>query len=251
MNYREVSGGLPKEERDKYSQGIALMGDLASSLEQQGLLPKRFAQAQDLTTQPEVLGEAIRFTDEERAVLTGDGAVIYLPTGETIQVQRAARKPFWYVSDGYQEGGNNRLTEFPSRAIEVAIYPDPGRFFVPETASRTTDQQIALVEQDARALRERLGLPNIDEILPEAPEVTEVLFKHFNATGVRILGQDYMKDGHWSYIRTNTPTDKEGANVAYVGRWRTDLGLYVFDWNRDHSHVSLHAARWVVPIGSR
>lgn len=201
--------------------------------------------------QREVLGEAIRFTDEERAALIGDGALLYLPTGETIKAQKAARRPFWYVNDGYKEGGKNRLTEFPSRAIEVAIYPDPKRFFVPETASKTTDQQIVLVEQDAHALRERLGLPNIGEVLPEASEATEVLFKHFDATNVRILGQDYMKNGYWSYIRTNTPTNKEGSHVALVGDWYADDGLHVLDWDRDYGDVRIHAARWVVPTGSR
>jgi len=217
----------------------------------QGLLPKRFAQVQELTAQPEVLGEAIRFTDEEREALIGDGAVLYLPTGETIKAQKAARRPFWYITDGYKENGKNRLTEFPSRAIEVAIYPDPERFFVPDTSSKTTDQQIALVEQDAHALRERLGLPNIGEVLPEASEATEVLFRHFDATNVRILGQDYMKDGYWSYIRTNTPTNKEGSRVALVGGWDAGRGLRVPDWDRDSGHVGLRGARWVVPTGTR
>lgn len=251
MNYKEVSRGLPREEAEKYSQGIALMGNLADSLQKQGLLPKRFAQALEISAQPEVVAEAIRFTDEEREALVGDGAVLYLPTGETIQAQRAARRPFWYVADGYKEGGRNRVTEFPSRLIEVAIYPDPERFFVPATASKTTDQQIALVEQDAHALRERLGLPNIGQVLPEASEATEVLFKHFDATGVRILGQDYMRNGYWSYIRTSTPTNKEGSRAARVGDWRAASGLRVDDRHRDDGDVDIHAARWVVPTGSR
>lgn len=201
--------------------------------------------------QREVLGEAIRFTDEEKKALVDDGAVLYLPIGETIQAQKAAKRPLWYVNEGYKEGGKNRLTEFPSRAIEVAIYPDPERFFVPDSFSKTTDQQIALVEQDAHALRERLGLPNIGETLPEASEATEVLFKHFDATNVRILGQDYQKNGAWSYIRTITPINKEGSYVAYVGFWYAVIGLYVYDWYRDYSGVNIHAARWVVPTGTR
>ncbi|MDO8618888.1 MAG: hypothetical protein Q7R49_02975 [Candidatus Daviesbacteria bacterium] len=201
--------------------------------------------------QPEVLGEPLRFTDEERKALVDDGAVLYLPTGETIKAQQSAKRPFWYITDGYKESGRNRVTEFPSRPIEVAIYPDPERFFVPDTSSKTTDQQIALVEQDAHALREKLGLPNIGEVLPEASEATEVLFKHFDATGVRILGQDYMKDGYWSYIRTNTPTNKEGSSVAHVGGWSAGRGLRVGGWYRGPGHVVIHAARWVVPTGTR
>lgn len=251
MNYKEVSRGLPQEERDRYSQGIALMGSLADSLRKQGLLPKRFAQVQGVTTRPEVYGEAVGFTDEERKALIADGAVIYLPTGETIRAQESAGRPFGYVVDGYKVDGRNRLTEFPSRRIEVAIYPNPERFFVPDTFSRTTEQQIALVEQDARSLRERLGLPNIGEILPETSEATEVLFKHFDTTNVRLLGQDYIKDGNWSYIRTSTPTNKKGSRVAYVGDCGADTGLFVDDWRCDWGRVGLGAARWVVPQGTR
>lgn len=191
------------------------------------------------------------FTDKERKALIDDEAVIYLPTGETIKGQKSAGRPFWYIAEGFKVNGKNRLTEFPSRPIEVAIYPDPERFFVPDTFKKTTDQQIALVEQDAQFLREKLGLPNIGEILPEASEVTEVLFRHFDVTRVRLLGQDYMRDEFWSNIRTNTPTNQEGSDVARVGRWRAAGGLGVNDWDRDGSGVDIGAARWVVPQGIR
>lgn len=250
MNYKEVSGGLSREEAEKYSQGIILVGSFVDSLQVQGLLPERFAQVlqvQNATTiQTKVCGEHIVFTDEERKVLLDDGAVIYLPTGETIRAQKAASRPFWYIVNG-----RNRLTEFPSRRIEVAIYPDLERFFVPYTFNKTTDQQIASIEADAQSLRERLRLPNIGEILPEASEATEVLFKHFDATNIRLLGQDYMHNGYWSYIRTATPINKEGSDVASVGRWDADGGLHVDGWRRDESSVALWAARWVVPTGIR
>lgn len=248
MNYKEVPQTVPAEEVAKYATGIGIVNDLVASLERKHLLPKRFAQAQEITTtQPEIPGKAITFTDEERRALVDDGAVLYLPTGETIRGQKNDRRPFWYVADGYKDHGKNRLTEFPSRRIEVAIYPDTEKFFVPDSFSKTTDQQIALVEQDAQTLRERLGLPNIGEILPEAPEVTEVLFKHFDATNVRLLGQDYIHDGCWSYIRTSTPTNKEGSDVAGVGAWAADAGLRVAGWARDEGPVFVGAARWVVP----
>ena len=181
---------------------------------------------------PEVPGKILTFTDKERKALTDDGAVIYLPKGETIRGQKSARRTFWYITDGYKEGGKNRLTEFPSRRIEVAIYPDPEKFFVPDTFNKDTDRQTVLIEQDADSLRKRLGLENITEILPEASEATEVIFRYFDKTAVRLLGRDYMRDGHWSYIRTATPTNKEGSFVAYVGCWSDGIGLHVYDWFR-------------------
>lgn len=244
MNYEAISRGLPQAELEKYAQGVAIMNNLAKFLQGQGLLPERFAQS-------EVSCKAIAFTDEEKEALKNDGAVIYLPTGETIKSQKDNGRSFWYIANGYQKNGKNRLTEFPARRIEVAIYPDPERFFVPGSFSQTTDQQIALVKTDAHSLREKLGLPNIDEILPEASEVTEILFKHFDATSIRILGQDYFKDGYWSYIRTNTPTNKEGSGVASIGAWAAVGGLDVFDWDRSGTRVRVGAARWVVPTGIR
>ena len=223
MNYKEVKRGVLTDEATRYSQGIALVGNFV---------------------------DPIKFTDQERRVLIGDGAVLYLPTGETIKGQREAGRPFWNITDGFIRAGKNRLTEFPSRRIEVAIYPDPERFFVPDTSKKTLDQQIALIEHDAQSLRERLGLSNIGEIIPEVPEVTEVLFRHFDATKVRILGPDYRRDRYWSYVRTSTPTTRLGSRVAFVGYLSVEVGLDVGSWDRGDMSF-LHAARWVVPTGTR
>lgn len=239
-----------KLERAGHPDFAELLGGYARCLEAKAAIAARLG-LKSVFPRPEIPAETVTFTDNERGVLTKDGAVIYLLTGETIKSQKSARRPFWYVADGFTVNGKNRLTEFPSRRVEVAIYLDPDRFFVPESSSKTTDQQIALVEADAHSLRGRLGLPNIGEILPEASEATEVLFKHFDATKVRILGQDYIRDRYWSYIRTSTPTNKEGSFVATVGKWGDDDALVVLDWPRSAFGVAFRAARWVVPQGTR
>lgn len=204
--------------------------------------------------QPEVVvAEPLTFTDQERETLVNDGAVLYLPTGETIKGQREAGRPFWYVASGFKEEGRNRLTEFPSRRIEVAIYPDPEIFFVPGSFNKTTDQQDALSAEDSENLRKRLGLAEIGIIRPEASEATEIMFKHFDATEVRLLGKDYMVEAgqYYPYIRTNTPTVLGGSRLACVGGFGADDGPSVFDWDRAGRHVGLGAARWVVPQRSR
>lgn len=136
MNYKEVSRGLPQEELERYSQGIALMGNIADVLQKQGLLPKRFAQVQQsqevTTTQTDFYGKPMVFSEEEKKTLLADGAVIYLPTRETIKSQKAAKRPFRYIFNSQEVNDRDRLTDFPSRPIEVAIYPDPEKFFVPK-----------------------------------------------------------------------------------------------------------------------
>lgn len=204
----------------------------------------------------EIATRVERFTDEERKVLIDDGAYIYLPTGETIRGQQQADKPFWFVNEGYvvDEDGKNRLLDFPARRIEIAIYADPKdpeRFFVPGSFNKNTDQQDKLRAKDSEDLRKRLGFLGITMIRPEAPEVTEVMFKHFAETGVRLLGEDWIKDGYWRYIRTNTPTNKSGSDLASVGHWYADDGMNVHDWDRDRGRVDLGGARWVVPNRSR
>lgn len=116
--------------------------------------------------------------------------------------------------------------------------------------NKTIEEQIALIEADAKSLRERLGLQNIGEILPEASEVTEVLFKHFDATlNVHIFGKDYKHSNYWRYIRTCTPTNKTGSFVAHIGLWAGEVGIG--DWERYERSVLIGAARWIVPTEIR
>lgn len=193
------------------------------------------------------------FTPEEKKALKEDGVVFYTLTGTTISEQREARnkagKPsFWHVADA-----GDRLLAVPSRRIEVGIYPDPQKFFVPGSFYKTTDQQDVLMEQDAENLRKRLGLKDIGMARPEASEATEVIFTHFDETQIRLLGQDYREQasGYYPYIRTSTPTNKSGSSLALVGGFDADGGLSVNVWPRGNRDVGIGLARWVVPQRSR
>lgn len=209
-----------------------------------------------LTADAEQLESATRverFTDQERKGYTNDGAFIYLPKGETIRAQKAVR-PLWLGTEGYvEEDGKNRLLDFSARRIEVAIWVDPKnpeRFFVPGSFDKDTDQQDKLRAKDAESLAKRLGFP-VNLIRPEASEVTEVMQQHFDKIGIRLLGEDWIKDGYWRYIRTSTPTNKSGSVLAFVGVFGADVGPSVFGWNREEGRVNLGDARWAVPNGTR
>lgn len=196
---------------------------------------------------PEQLPKPITWSDEEREVLVKDGTVLYLPTGETINGQRQNNRPFWYVAGGYVIDGRNRLLDFPSRPIEIAIYPDPERFFVPGSFDKSKARQEDLILEDRDQLRKRTGLENLDQILPEASEATERIFDYLDKTGIRLLGQDYG----YRWLRTNTPTNKFGSRFADVGYFLGVDGLRVGDFSRDRGAPDLGAARWVVPAGNR
>lgn len=101
------------------------------------LVPEQ--QAAPVGKEAETVSLREAFSDEEKRVLKEDGAVIYALTGTTIPAQRELQakkgKPsFWYVVEA-----GDRLLALPSRKIEVAIFPDPQRFFVPDSFGKDTD----------------------------------------------------------------------------------------------------------------
>lgn len=160
----------------------------------------------------------------------------------------------WVTAESYNdEDGKNRLLDFPARRIEVALWADPKdpeKFFVPGSFDKDTNQQDRLRLKDAESLGKRLGIP-VNMIRPEASEVLDVMFQHFDKTGVRLLGEDWVEDGYWRYIRTITPTTKSGSRSAGVGVFGSDSGPDVDGWDRGEGGVHLGGARWVVPNGVR
>lgn len=182
------------------------------------------------------------YTDEEKALLKDDGALVYLLEGQSIGSQRKGGRRFW---SNWHEG--QPIEDLSSRLYEVAIYPND--FFVPRTFNKSKAKQEELVIAHGQALQARLGIENLAEILPAAPEATEVMFKHFDLTGVRLLGENYMtRDGYWSYIITNTPANESGSSVACVGFFFAVLGSYVRHWRARRGDPALAAARWVVKL---
>lgn len=203
------------------------------------------------TTVTEQLVLRERFTDEEKEALRNDGAVIYLLHGETILSQKESQRAKGKPSFGYVVDAGERLLALPSRKIEVAIYPDPEKFFVPGSFNKSVKKQEEKVMQDARELRLRLNLSAVTEIIPdEAATLSEIGFQHLDATGVWLFGKEYaVAQGlDWVYGRTKNPTNASGSIVAYVGNAYPDSGLDVGGWRRDDGLHSVGALRLVVPI---
>lgn len=183
------------------------------------------------------------FSGEAKDALIKDGAVIYPLTGSTIEAQRNMRakkgKPsFYYVVD-VREG----LVGRPSRLSEVAIYPDPKKFFVPNTGGEDLETE-ALVAEAANRLRKRLRQNGIDVVIPEeAVTLTELTFKHLDETEVWLFGESYG----YLYGRTKNPTNESGSGVAIVGCAVPDSGLGVLDWRRGLGNGRVRAVCLVVP----
>lgn len=201
-------------------------------------------------TVPEKPIEIQRFNDEEKQALIGDGAIVYELVGETINSQKISQKAkekpsFWFVTSG-----SERLVGRPSRLSEVAIYPDPERFFIENSGSKNLTDQEELAEKDGESLRNRLGLQGITVVVPdEASTLTEVTFKHLDETGDWLFGQKYAQahDLDWIYGRTKNPTNANGSGVAYVGYVVVGDGLDVSSWYADLGTRYVWAVRLVVP----
>lgn len=202
-----------------------------------------------LSKSGKVAGPIIKtFTIEERIALFEDGAVIYLPEipqRETVRALPEAEISLWpFTDDG------DRSFALRARILEVAIYPDPERFFVPDSFKKHAVKQEKLVQKDAENLRKRLGLEGITEVLPQDSEVREVFSKH-NVTGVRLLGENYIRTVNLTY------RSRSSFDVANVDSWVEEFGVYGYGdvhglgVRRRYPHPQVGAARWIVPQRAR
>lgn len=196
-----------------------------------------------------------RFSDLERNRLLDDCASIYLLSGTTIPQQREAQssqsKPsFWYITDGGES-----LLVLPSLQIEIAIFPDPERFFAPGSFGKNTARQEQIVREDAqRELQARLGLPGVTQIVPdEAATFTDLTFQHLGATGRWLFGSEYAQvyGLSWVYGRTKNRTNRSGSLVAVVGGALPGIGLEVVGWDRGDDGDRVGGVRLVVPFESK
>ena len=127
-----------------------------------------------------------------KRILKEDGAIVYELEGTTIdsqsKIQPANEKSFFtFLLVGYKH-----VNTTSSMLSEVAIYTDPDRFFVEDTAGKRLIEQERLVKTDGEKLRQRLKRDDIDVIIPkQASSLTELVIKHFIETGVWLFGPDY------------------------------------------------------------
>lgn len=178
------------------------------------------------------------FTDQEKESLVKDGAVILSLTGETIEGQQTAGRLFRYITDG-----GDRLLKLPSLKADVAIYPEPKRFFISNSGNKNLPTQEKLAEKDGEELRKRTGLEDLDVIIPDqASTFTELIFKYLDETGVWLFGPDYG----YLYGRTKNPVNESGSLAAGVGDSGPDGGVHIAYWDRDLDYGLVLVVRLVV-----
>ncbi len=189
------------------------------------------------------------FTDQEKEALIRDGAVILSLTGEAIEGQIASGRLFGHVVVDRRD----RLFKLPSLKAEVAIYPDPRRFFIPRSGNKKLPEQEELAKKDGQNLRERLSLKDdsVDVIIPDqASTFTELVFQYLDRTtkqgkGVWLFGRDYNN----RYGRTRNLIERPPDYSPYVAVVGHDpsYGVRIDIWHPDFlGHKDVRVVRLVV-----
>lgn len=192
----------------------------------------------DVPLTDELPTEVQTFSEEAREKLTQEGYQIYALTGQSIRSLRESGRRFW--ADWHQEYPDFEAVK--SRRSEVAINPDPKKFFLPESNRKTLDQQLAMVRSFSASLIKRIA--GVKALIGEAPDYCELAFLHLDKTGVYLFGEEYNYD----YTRTVTQV---GSGVAGVGYFRRQYGLRVDYWRPDGANGRLWVVPLVVPVESR
>ncbi|MBI2049503.1 hypothetical protein HYT32_01125 [Candidatus Roizmanbacteria bacterium] len=183
------------------------------------------------------------FTDQEKEALKNDGAVIYELSEETIEDQLRAGKPISLTKDI-----GDRVLKLPSMSGEVAIYPSPIKFYIPDSRNKTLQNQEELAKRDSRQLRRRLGHDSLTVIIPEqASTLTQIAFKHYDETGVWLFHESiYYTNIRGVYGRTKNPVNSTGSKTADVGHLDTEEGFRVRSLIRNYGSRNTLVVRVIV-----
>lgn len=178
------------------------------------------------------------FTEDEMKALVKEGiTAIYPLTGETIEQQKDSGRKFWYVADSE----NASMLVLPSLRGDIAVDPRPDKFFLAKSNSKTLDEQVEMIAEYSHKLQRKLKTDSVEAIIGQAPDYTSLAFTHLDTTGERLFGENYG----YNYARTLTPTFER--DVALVGHFYADSGLFVGSLGRDDRDGSVFAVPLVVP----
>jgi len=127
------------------------------------------------------------FQEAETRALKDNGGVIYPISGTTLlsQIVLARNQNFRIHSPFvYQH-------RYPWLRTEVAIFPDEEAFFVPRSERKSTYQEkVDAMKKDEKRLKQKLGVNGFSLIAPQVDNVVEVVLKHQEETGQRLLGDE-------------------------------------------------------------
>lgn len=190
-------------------------------------------------SKPETAVETKRFSPDLKENLEKKGFRIYTLSGQSIRSERERGRKFWSTwHNSYPDFEN--LTSIHS---EVAVDPDPEKFFIPKSNNKTLDQQLEMIADHSKRLQKTLT-SEVCAVMGKSPDYVDLTFSHLDTLKDikdRLFGEKYG----YNYARTKTPTVE--SSVAGVGDFGAFSGLGVFCWGRGGGHGRVFAAPMVVP----
>jgi hypothetical protein len=174
--------------------------------------------------------------------LESDGAVILTTFGQTLTSQREIQEREHRPS--FQQMVNApELLNRPSELMQVAIYPDPDRFYIPGSENADLETQEALAREDGEQQRKRLGLDCIDVIVPKrAATLSGIFFATRKLSGELMFGRKYG----CHYGRTSDSIGN-GSKTAIVGDVDPASGIVISSWPHNQGSDDIRAVRLIVP----
>lgn len=179
--------------------------------------------------------------------------VVFNPLESSLAKLVAAKKPFW----GFKNRDNPDFMNLVSRPTQIAIFPEPQDFYVPESNNLHLDQQRELLAVDEiEVVKKKMGIGGLRLIMGDVATHTGLVFAYFDRSeptdvmfaflyrsdGIRLHGADY----DYRYARTETPT--VGSRVACVGVFKKIAGLSVYDGHAGEGFRGVWAVRLGAPV---
>lgn len=189
---------------------------------------------------PSPSGTVTRFTNGALKDIERNHGAVFDPLETSLARLVSARKPFNYIVHQYSD----EFMNVTSRPSQVVIFPEPEKFYVPESNNLSLADQRSLQAVDTQEiLKKKWGIGGVEEVIDNVATHSGLFFAHFAKTGgkVRLHGEDYG----FRFARTETPT--VGSRVASVGHFHADDGLFVGHWCAGYGANDLWAVRLGVP----
>lgn len=240
MNYKEISRGLPEEELRDYAAGIKIMADVADSLQEQGILPARFAKVVFEIEIPEV-SEQIYI--ETRKAVEATGAFITTIQSLTMKDllredeergQRGEPKRLGYVID------DTRAT-WAAAPPEMEVFINPKAVRIEDSNGLPTARQKTKIARAERQFKTQLServMPFVQFIMADPSTMSQIEDAWMDA-GNGLLFPNYL-----ACTEVQTVGDIEGG-VAHVGRSDPRDRRVIGYWRRDSGGGNVFA----VPVG--
>lgn len=162
--------------------------------------------------------------------MRSDGYAVYETSGRTPASLKSDGMRYWSLDD--------KLVDIIAPPALLAFKKAPSEFFLPGSFNILHDEQVKLLPEEQGKVDKKY--PSAGLIVREGklPEWTELAWRHFKATKVRVLGHDYG----YSQIWTDTYV---GAYRAAFGRWYGAYGARADLWDPDSVFPFLRLASLV------